>query len=362
MEGTELTDEILVSVMETVVQTNISKMKMDRNNNIVYALMEDGTMWGWNKNFRTPTQLPIENVKDFMSAGGQIYILDNEGIVRLYDINIAQYNVSTIQMTEDSSFAPMKNIVAMADQFNNGGSFFAIDKNGFAWAWGSSNGSGQLGVGNKDTIWPTPMMVAIDEPVVKIVSTSYETMFLTEDGNAYYAGENSAGTLMIPKLVCSGVEDIYVYSSEDAAMRTATDVRKYGYSTGTVDQFNLLHEDEFVHENKCYYIEDGRLYTRSGAYSNMVEAVDVPGTVVSVFYLAGRLFIETAEGDIFALGEGNAYVLGTGTETNAEAPVQLSFGAIENTDPIRLQAINGMSVAEDSIPYAFEVRAGEPLY
>ena len=78
-----------------------------------------------------------------------------------------------------------------------------LKQNGSVWAWGS-NSYGQLGDGTT-TNRSQAVQTDISEKVVDVIGRSDYTVFLTESGNLYGAGETFGST---PVLITDGVSAI----------------------------------------------------------------------------------------------------------------------------------------------------------
>ena len=82
--------DIQVAVTNGISEAHIVKMQ---NYNPIqsydylyhFALLDNGTLWIWGGQYKTPRRLNIEGVKDFTIVNNNsLYILDTAGTVKLY--------------------------------------------------------------------------------------------------------------------------------------------------------------------------------------------------------------------------------------------------------------------------------------
>lgn len=344
LEGTELSDSIIVYVTATASDVKIKKLCWSYNSYaggpFIYAVMEDKTAWVWGTHYKIPQQLPLDNVEDIYVHSGQLIVLHSDGYIRYYysSTNSAKDLLNPTFYLKIT----VPNIVTLNDTVYNQGysntnykNYYAIDADGVAWQ----------GEADSNSLNP----VNITEKVKKIVRQcgDEEVFFLTEDNTVYCYAENYYGTSPVnpEKLEYENVEDIYSVNQNYIAvkLKDVTYVRdkyfihKYedlpenSYMTG---HFNYNFDEEEVY----YYVDENKdLYTSLGKE----EGVSNVCAVYNIEYPTFVRFVQTDDG-IYVRGSGANYLTGIGTTDMLTSYVKLNFGLKENT--------NGLFLEDDGLP------------
>lgn len=176
-------------------------------------LDEIGQIWMWGDNTygqlgdksNTQRNLPVK-VSDFsgnpvtgfiqVSAGANhIIALKDDGTVWAWGNN-AQYQLGIGSVVTTRNYAAqvtgVSNIVRIQSGFHHS---YAIDRDGFLWAWGN-NANGQVGNGNNSpTSVSTPYKITSITNVIDVSGGNYHSVALTDNGSVYTWGGGSNGEL-----------------------------------------------------------------------------------------------------------------------------------------------------------------------
>lgn len=354
--GSDLEATIKIAVAERLGEGNITKLisgtRYTGHTNDAIVMFEDGSLWTWGGNYRFPAQINISNVKDVMASYNKMYVLDESGTVREYDINSHEY-VSAVPNDKYQ----LKNIYSLSQSSDMCGSFFAISNDGTVWAWGA-NSDGQLGIGNNmigtnTTVgFYNAVQVEISEPVKKVVSINAGfTAFLTEAGDVYLAGSGpmNVSTNNVPEKKYSNALDINA-GKGGVIIETQDEYICWSDQSNVENKKINKSEEEAVASYHIHYINNGQVYIKdvklNGTYSSEYKfgdefvRIDGINDAKKVFDFIGNLYIATENGELYALGYGDNYALGTGSLDNADTPQKIPFGICENKEDLLMQSWN----------------------
>jgi len=351
--GTDLKQEVLVSV--TNVEAEPFVKKMIKYNNNMFALLEDGTLWMWGENYKYPTNIPVGKIKDFTIEGVSLmYVIDESGTVKRYRTEKLYDFTSVYEYDGGVSANVISNAVSLNSDFVDGTSHFAITDNGAVWAWGS-NSYGQLGDGTTTTAtFNSPVQVEISKPVTKVITNLYKTAFLTEAGDLYVSGDNS----YVPIQIFGDVIDIIDYapnSNHYIGIKLDDTYIHYFLSNeealANIDMINESYERSY-HDT---YIENGFVYIKrytSGFFANE-DFIKINGisNAKDVFDFGSNVYVQTTDGRFFAIGSGNGYALGNGETNESTEPIKVYFGFSNNHESLSIESWNGITEGTDIILY-----------
>ncbi|MBQ3612333.1 MAG: S8 family serine peptidase [Firmicutes bacterium] len=354
--GTEFSAIVTVAISENRTPTNVIKMASYDSNR--FALLESGNLWVWGNRYKNPEQIPVEKVKDFMVFGGQLYILDSSGNVNSYYAPYKEWGYDYANAYKDTE-SVIENVISLTSNERINDSFYAITEEGAVWAWGQ-NGLGQLGDGTKTyASFDSPVQVDINVPVKKVINAVGTTLLLTENGHLYATGHNSVSA----KKIYESVKDVY-HDNYDT-WRVYIDfgnkcINWYADTWQELDIITKAHETE----KRSYhytYINNGKVYIKEynyGGYSFGNEYAELEKIVDAqqVYDFGKNVYVQTTDGRFYAVGSGNNWGLGNGSEKDTSVPVRVYFGLTDNVDGLVLQGWNAATddsgrniIAENSI-------------
>ena len=203
--GTGLSAELVVCISDAAPSAQVEDIQYLNYNNryTYYARLSDGTLWRWGDSYMTPQKLNFSDVDDFAVDSYYeygIYILSN-GTLQYY--NDIDGTVISNDFNYGKPMTGVKKIVACNNTADVFCSYYALKQDGSVWAWGS-NSYGQLGDGTT-TNRSQAVQTDISEKVVDVIGRSDYTVFLTESGSLYGAGDSFGST---PVLITDGVSAI----------------------------------------------------------------------------------------------------------------------------------------------------------
>jgi prepilin-type N-terminal cleavage/methylation domain-containing protein len=197
---------------------------------------------------------------------------------------------------------------------------FGIKADGSLWAWGDNGGYGSVGDGdlNVDVLSPKKIL---DGTIVSLKSYSEEndaartTYFaIKSDGTVYGWGYNhtnytlgtgtSTHSYATPRVVITGVSDVYAAFSAIFAIKTDGSLWGWGAGTGT-----------------------GQIGTGSSLAQTTPVQVIASGVTKVVTTSYGATYAIRSDNTLWAWGENTTYgMVGNGTTTDQLSPVQIATG------------------------------------
>ena len=346
--GADLSAELVVCISDAAPSAQVEDIQYFSDNNTYYARLSDGTLWRWGKKYMTPQKLNFSAVDDFAVhsyAEYGIYILSN-GTLQYYRMD------GTVTANDFNYGKPMTGVKKIA-AYNNidpsGCSYYALKQDGSVWAWGY-NRYGQLGDGTS-TYHSQAVQVDISEKVVDVIGRSDYTVFLTESGRLYGAGQGFGTT---PVLLTDGVSAIAenYYGNYFTAQKGQT---LYRYDRSSVERTVPVRGSSHVVDNYSdFYIQDGSVFgTSTGSNGNNYGQLGVGDTEYhddyvqmrkitgarQVWNFYGVTFIQTDDG-FYGTGRNDNRELANLTTENSTVPVRIFFGLQANEEPFRLEQTN----------------------
>lgn len=203
--GADLSAELVVCISDAAPSAQVEDIQylVDYNNkSTYYARLSDGTLWRWGDSYMTPQKLNFSDVDDFavdsyVEYG--IYILSN-GTLQYYNMD---GTVTANNFNYGKPMTGVKKLGARSDAHPSQCSYYALKQDGSVWAW-DDNVYGQLGDGTT-TDRSQAVQTDISEPIVDVIVRFDYTVFLTESGKLYGAGQTFGAT---PVLITDGVSAI----------------------------------------------------------------------------------------------------------------------------------------------------------
>lgn len=346
--GADLSAELVVSISDAPQDAQVEDIQYFNdysNSNTYYARLSDGALWRWGGRYKTPQKLNFTDVDDFAVTDfneSGIYILSG-GVLQYYDVD------GTETSSKFNYGKPMTG-VKMIKAYNNNTrslcSYYALKQDGSVWAWGY-NSCGQLGDGTT-TYRSQVVQVDISEKVVDVVVCYQYTVFLTESGKLYGAGEDFGTT---PVLLIDGVSAIAENYRDSGRFTAQKGQTLYRYNRSRLeDTFPVKSDNHVLGTDNEFYIKDGDVFGRYGnnygqlgvgdtnSHDDYVQMQKINGAE-KVWNFYGTTFVQTADG-FYGTGY-NAYrALANLTTENSTVPVRIFFGLQANEEPFRLEQTN----------------------
>ncbi len=346
--GTGLSAELVVCISDAAPSAQVEDVQYLSYNskNTYYARLSDGTLWRWGKGYMTPQKLNFSDVDDFAVDNWE-----ENGAYILSDGTLQYHRMSDAAIFNNFNYGkPMTGVEKIA-VYNSDYSccYYALKQDGSVWAWGQ-NGWGQLGDGTT-TDRGQAVQVDISEKVVDVVACSSYTVFLTECGNLYGAGQTFGAT---PVLLTDGVSAItrdYTDSSYFTAQKGQT---LYYYRRSSVQRtVPVQGSSQAVGYYNGFYIQDGSVFGKAPGSGNEYGQLGVGDTATHNDYVQMKkitgarqvwnfqytTFIQTDNG-FYGTGRNEDRALANLTTENSTVPVRIFFGLQANEEPFQLEQTN----------------------
>lgn len=346
--GAGLSAELVVCISDAAPSAQVEDVQYLSYNskNTYYARLSDGTLWRWGKGYMTPQKLNFSDVDDFAVDNWE-----ENGAYILSDGTLQYHRMSDAAIFNNFNYGkPMTGVEKIA-VYNSDYSccYYALKQDGSVWAWGQ-NGWGQLGDGTT-TDRGQAVQVDISEKVVDVVACSSYTVFLTECGNLYGAGQTFGAT---PVLLTDGVSAItrdYTDSSYFTAQKGQT---LYYYRWSSVQRtVPVQGSSQAVGYYNGFYIQDGSVFGKAPGSGNEYGQLGVGDTATHNDYVQMKkitgarqvwnfqytTFIQTDNG-FYGTGCNERRALADLTTENSTVPVRIFFGLQANEEPFRLEQTN----------------------
>ena len=346
--GADLSAELVVCISDAAPSAQVEDVQYLSYNskNTYYARLSDGTLWRWGKGYMTPQKLNFSDVDDFAVDNWE-----ENGAYILSDGTLQYHRMSDAAIFNNFNYGkPMTGVEKIA-VYNSDYSccYYALKQDGSVWAWGQ-NGWGQLGDGTT-TDRGQAVQVDISEKVVDVVACSSYTVFLTECGNLYGAGQTFGAT---PVLLTDGVSAItrdYTDSSYFTAQKGQT---LYYYRRSSVQRtVPVQGSSQAVGYYNGFYIQDGSVFGKAPGSGNEYGQLGVGDTATHNDYVQMKkitgarqvwnfqytTFIQTDNG-FYGTGRNANRDLANLTTENSTVPVRIFFGLQANEEPFHLEQTN----------------------
>lgn len=345
---TELSAELVVCISDAAPSAQVEDIQ--RSGSVYYARLSDGTLWCWGKGYMTPQKLNFSAVDDFAVHSYDeygIYILSG-GTLQYYDMSGTVYSNS---FNYGKPMTGVRKIAAYNNAYSSDCSYYALKQNGSVWAWGS-NSYGRLGDGTTSNR-SQAVQVDISEPVVDMIGRSNYTVFLTESGNLYGAGEDFNAT---PTLLTDGVSAIAEDYSDVWRFTAQKGQTLYYYAKRSVERtVPVQGSSQAVGYYNDFYMQNGSVFgtTRGNSNGNNYGQLGVGDTeshydyvqmlkitgAQQVWNFSDTTFIQTDDG-FYGTGCNERRALANLTTENSTVPVRIFFGLQANEEPFRLEQTN----------------------
>lgn len=338
--GTGLSAELVVCISDAAPSAQVENIQ--RSGSVYYARLSDGTLWCWGSGYMTPQKLNFAAVDDFALGYTQgTYVLSN-GTLQYYSMS------GTVYPNTFNYGKPMTGVERVTAYDT---SYYALKQDGSVWAWGS-NSYGQLGDGTT-TNRSQAVQVDISEKVVDVIGRNNYTLFLTESGNLYGAGETFGST---PVLITDSVSAIAKDYSDVWSFTAQKGRTLYHYEQSNVRRTVPIQGSSHVLGNcNDFYMQDGSVFgtTRGNSNGNNYGQLGVGDTeyhkdyvqmqkitgAQQVWNFSDTTFIQTDDG-FYGTGCNERRALADLTTENSTVPVRIFFGLQANEEPFHLEQTN----------------------
>ncbi len=337
--GADLSAELVVCISDAAPSAKVEDIQ--RSGSVYYARLSDGTLWCWGSGYMTPQKLSFSDVDDFALGYTQGAYILSDGTLQYYSMNGTVY-------TNNFNYSKPMTGVKKVTAYEN--SYFALKQDGSVWAWGN-NDYGQLGDGTT-TYRGQAVQTDISEPVVDVIGRNHYTLFLTESGNLYGAGETFGST---PVLLTDGVSAIAKDYSDVWRFTAQKGQTLYYYSERSVERtVPVRGSGQVVNCYNYFYMQDGIVFGKTtDSRGNDDGQLGVGDTATHDGYVQMRkitgarqvwnfectTFIQTADG-FYGTGRNANRELANLTTENSAVPVRIFFGLQANEEPVRLEQTN----------------------
>ena len=351
--GAELSAELVVCISDTAPSAQVEDIQYLSHSSTYYARLGDGTLWRWGENYMIPQKLNFAAVDDFVVVDARY----KSGVYILSGGALQWYNMGGTATSNDFSYGkPMtgvRKIAAYNNTYFDDDRCYALKTDGTVWAWGQ-NGNGQLGDGTA-TNRSQAVQVDISEKVVDVVACIRYTVFLTESGKLYGAGEGFGAT---PVLLTDGVSAIrkdYIDNINSGYFTAQKGQTLYYYGKGSVERtLPAQGSSQAVGYCNDFYMQDGSVFGKpTGSDGNNYGQLGVGDTKYhndyvqmqkitgarQVWNFYGVTFVQTADG-FYGTGYNENRALANLTTENSTVPVRIFFGLQANEEPFRLEQTN----------------------
>lgn len=355
--GAGLSAELVVCISDAAPSAQVEDIQYFGQYNTYYGRLSDGTLWRWGKSYMTPQKLNFSDVDDFVVdsyyesgiyilSGGTLQYYNMDGAVPVNDFNYGKPMTGVKKITAYNN--------TQSGVYSGDCSYYALKQDGSVWAWGS-NRYGQLGDGTT-TNRSQAVQTDISEPIVDVIARFGYTVFLTESGNLYGAGEGFGTT---PVLLTDGVSAITKdHGTESYFTAQKGQTLYYYYRNELNNTISAQGGSCVVDFYNNFYIHNGRVFgaltsRNYGSDSNRYGQLGVGDTEPHYDYVQMRkitgarqvwsfgntTFVQTTDG-FYGTGYNKNRALANLTTENSTVPVRIFFGLQANEEPFRLEQTN----------------------
>ena len=259
VENTALSADVIVCVRADYTSVPVVKVLQGRNNTSPFkqffmALQKDGSLWMWGNASAVPKKMILQTTEEEIVQAVDVALSIDGTYDRFLHILDGNGDFYTTGYYDYSHLEKSREGVRQLFCDESGYNAFALTEDGKVFAQGA-NYSGSLGVGDTDLHKSGWVQVSLEDRVRDIYTGIRRTLFLTESGDLYVAGELGSETYTEPYRIAQNIDRL-----QGCYAIRGTEYVDTNYSSLPVK--TLANPGETNLGDIQYYLEDGKVYVK----------------------------------------------------------------------------------------------------